>query len=101
MSGSKLERDKQALLAFVAIGLVAGLLTALIFSGLGRPLFWNDEADTAVLGERVLRHGRPVVTGEPSLAYYVRPEHIRSDGAYTAGVYGASTTSPLRESGPP
>jgi len=66
----------------------AASLAVLLLGAPGRPLLWNDEADTAVIGQRVLRHGLPVVTGEPTLAYLVRPEHVRSGGVYTAGVWG-------------
>jgi len=60
----------------------------LLFGSLGHSLLWNDEADTAAMAERVWKHGLPVVTGEPSLAYHVRAEHIRDGGVYTAGVWG-------------
>ena len=40
--------------------LAAAGLALLLFGSLGHPLLWNDEADTAVLGERV-RAGLPAL----------------------------------------
>lgn len=49
----------------------------LLFWGLGRPALWQDEAETALLGQSVARHGLPLVrldgrliSGQPSLASY-------------------------------
>ena len=43
--------------AFAVLILVAGLL---LFWRLGARYLWQDEAATAVLGERMLRHGKPL-----------------------------------------
>ena len=39
--------------------------------GLGHPLFWQDEGETAMLGQRVLEYGYPKVHGETGVVYGV------------------------------
>jgi hypothetical protein len=76
------------LLALLAAS--TALLAALLCAGLAHPLLWHDEADTAVLGERVLRHGVPQVRGEPALLYDLDPERVDpGSGVYRGGVWGA------------
>jgi hypothetical protein len=67
----------------------AALFATLVFKHLSYPLLWNDEAYTAVFGERVLEHGYPVVPGEPSLLYGVKPDRVDPEtGAYFGGLWG-------------
>ncbi|TMK29252.1 MAG: glycosyltransferase family 39 protein [Actinobacteria bacterium] len=51
--------------ALVALGVVLGAL--LIFAGLGQRYLWDDEAETALLAERVLRFGVPLAWDGASL----------------------------------
>ncbi|HET7784870.1 MAG TPA: hypothetical protein VFL36_02775 [Myxococcales bacterium] len=44
----------------VAIAAVLGAAAALLFSRLGAVYLWQDEALTAILGERMMRHGKPL-----------------------------------------
>ncbi|HEY6908962.1 MAG TPA: glycosyltransferase family 39 protein, partial [Myxococcales bacterium] len=50
-------RDRAHLLAVVA---VLGAAAALLFSRLGAVYLWQDEALTAILGERMMRYGKPL-----------------------------------------
>jgi 4-amino-4-deoxy-L-arabinose transferase-like glycosyltransferase len=51
--------------ALVVVGVVLGAL--LIFAGLGQRYLWDDEAETALLAERVLRFGVPLAWDGASL----------------------------------
>src|SRR4051812_18928005 len=42
-----------------AIGLIAALATALLFTSLGRDYLWADEGDTAVLASTIVKYGVP------------------------------------------
>ena len=57
-----------------AIGLLllfasASALGALLFSGLAHPLFWSDEADTAMFGHRIIEFGYPKVHDGRNVVY--------------------------------
>jgi hypothetical protein len=56
-------------LAAVGLALAGALFGAVLFKHLAHPLLWNDEALTAVFGERVLAYGYPKVHG-PKNAHY-------------------------------
>jgi hypothetical protein len=47
----------------------AGALALLLFSGLGRPLFWSDEADTAMFARRIIEFGYPKVHDGRNVVY--------------------------------
>ena len=51
--------------AVVALGVVLG--TLLIFAGLSQRYLWDDEAETALLAERVLQFGVPLAWDGASL----------------------------------
>ena len=76
------------ILAILAILLYAGLQ----LGGLGYPLLWQDEGETAMFGRRILDHGYPKVHGAEGVVYgmgiplefAVDPE---SD-AYTGSLWG-------------
>src|SRR5262249_39048920 len=42
----------------------------LVFAGLGSPLFWYDEGETAMLGRRILEYGYPKVHGADGNVVY-------------------------------
>ncbi len=50
----------ETLLNRLAVVLLAAAASALLFWNLGGKYLWQDEAATAVLGERMLRYGRPL-----------------------------------------
>jgi len=50
-------RDRRDLALLLVLAAVAG---ALLFSNLDRVYLWQDEAATALLGERLLAHGKPL-----------------------------------------
>ncbi len=75
--------------AWAALLGAAGLFSVLLFAGLGHPLLWNDEGDTAVFAERVLRHGYPKAHGQPPILYNLKPERIDPESdAYRGGLWG-------------
>ena len=45
----------------------------LLFSGLGHPLFWSDEADTAMFARRILEFGYPKVHDGRNVVYQFGP----------------------------
>ena len=49
--------------------LAASALAALLFSGLAHPLFWSDEADTAMFARRILEFGYPKVHDGRNVVY--------------------------------
>jgi hypothetical protein len=60
--------------ANAALGLLATLaLGFALFHQLGAPLFWADEAETAMFGERVLEYGYPKVHGDRNVVYQFGP----------------------------
>jgi hypothetical protein len=65
MSSARLERAWLALCAL----LFAGML----LPNLARPLFWADEAETAMFTRRVLEHGYPKVHGPRNVVYQFGP----------------------------
>ena len=62
-------RGANVLLAGIAVLALGGSL----FHGLGQPLFWADEAETAMFGERVREYGYPKVHGERNVVYQFGP----------------------------
>jgi hypothetical protein len=91
-----------------------------LFWGLGRPYLWQDEAATAVLGERLLRFGKPLgydgrnlitmdqaVKGDPAapsnlasdadaaLAYFVARGDFREDTTWIGQPWGQFVASGL------
>ncbi len=44
-------------------------LVLLLFAGLSHPLFWADEAETAMFGRRIIEFGYPKVHGERNVVY--------------------------------
>src|SRR5579859_1943512 len=40
--------------------LLAGVMLSLFFWGLGKVYLWQDEAQTAILGQRLFQFGRPI-----------------------------------------
>ena len=50
-------------------------LALLLFAGLAHPLFWADEAETAMFGRRIIEFGYPKVHGEPKRRLPVRLQH--------------------------
>ena len=97
--------------AAAAIAVLAGVL---LFWGLGRQYLWQDEAATAVLGERMLRFGKPLgydgknlitmdyLTGvearkeldkitsdaRTAIDYYVRRGDFKADTTWTGHPWG-------------
>lgn len=53
--------------------LAIAAFTAMLFGRLGHPLFWSDEADTAMFGTRVLENGYPKVHGPDNVVYQFGP----------------------------
>ena len=47
----------------------AGALGVLLFSGLAHPLFWSDEADTAMFARRIIEFGYPKVHDGRNVVY--------------------------------
>jgi hypothetical protein len=61
--------------AEIGLVLVAlGAFAAMLLGNLGHPLFWSDEADTAMFGTRVLEHGYPKVHGPDNVVYQFGPD---------------------------
>src|ERR1051326_4603427 len=59
---------------------ISTLAGVLLFWGLGRKYLWQDEAATAVLGERLLQYGKPLAYDGKNLVtidYYARSEERR------------------------
>ena len=54
-----------SVVVLVALGVVLGAV--LIFAGLSQRYLWDDEAETALLAERVLRFGVPLAWDGASL----------------------------------
>lgn len=75
------------------VGFVAAaalLFASLVLTRLAHPLLWNDEADTAVLAQRVAEHGYPKAHGVPDLLYNLDPSRIDpASDAYLGGLWGA------------
>ena len=56
------------------VGLSASTLAGMLLGNLGHPLFWSDEADTAMFGARVLEYGYPKVHGPDNVVYQFGPD---------------------------
>jgi len=60
--------------ADVALAGIAALALGLsLLHGLGQPLLWADEAETAMFGQRVREHGYPKVHGQRNVVYQFGP----------------------------
>ena len=61
--------DRRDLALLLALAAAAG---ALLFHGLDRVYLWQDEAATALMGERLLAHGKPLAwDGSPVLNAFI------------------------------
>ena len=60
-------------LELLLLSLALGLFSVLLFKHLSYPLFWSDEADTAMFGTRILEHGYPKVHGARNVVYQFGP----------------------------
>ncbi len=60
----------------LVIGLTI-LFTGSIFKNLSYPLFWSDEADTAIYGQQVLKYGLPTIHDEKNYIYNGDPYSLR------------------------
>src|SRR3990172_6696865 len=59
----------------VALVLLAiATFATMLLGNLGHPLFWSDEADTAMFGTRVLEVGYPKVHGPDNVVYQFGPD---------------------------
>jgi hypothetical protein len=54
--------------------LAVGAFAVMLLGRLGHPLFWSDEADTAMFGSRVLQYGYPKVHGPDNVVYQFGPD---------------------------
>ncbi len=54
--------------------LAVAAFLAMLLGNLGHPLFWSDEADTAMFGSRVLEYGYPKVHGPDNVVYQFGPD---------------------------
>jgi hypothetical protein len=61
MLAPRMTRERDTQIAALALGAAAALFALLLFARLGHPLFWADEAETAVFGQRILQFGYPTV----------------------------------------
>jgi len=60
--------------AFGLLGLVpCAALAMLLFTDLAHPLFWSDEAETAMFGRRIIEFGYPKVHAPPNVVYQFGP----------------------------
>ena len=57
------------ILSGVALALSSALFATMLFGGLSHPLLWQDEAETAMFGRRVLEYGYPKVHGPRNVVY--------------------------------
>jgi hypothetical protein len=62
-------RARGARLAWLACALSLGLFAAVLFGRLSYPLLWQDEAETAMFGQRILEYGYPKVHGPRNVIY--------------------------------
>lgn len=84
-----LARDLERALAIACVVASGLLAAAMIGAGLAHPLMWNDEADTAMLAQRVARHGYPKAHGEPPYLYDLDPMRIDpASDAYLGALWG-------------
>lgn len=70
-------------------GVACALFLVSLFARIGTPLIWNDEAETAMYGTRILRYGYPKVNdGKNNLYVYDGPTQMRAyDARHDANVY--------------
>ncbi len=68
------EAQRYRLRPETALLVLAGVLfSVMLFKHLAHPLFWSDEADTAMFGSRVLENGYPKVHGPRNVCYQFGP----------------------------
>lgn len=76
----------------VALVFVLLVYAWLQWADLGHPLFWQDEGETAMLGQRVLEYGYPRVQGDTGVVYGVgvpmRDAVDAETGAYLGSFWG-------------
>ena len=67
----------------LALLAAAAALGINVFAHLGHPLLWNDEAETAVFGQRVLTYGYPKIQHRGNILYPINlpPETARKEGS--------------------
>jgi len=65
-------KRRSAEIGLVLLALAA--FAAMLLGNLGHPLFWSDEADTAMFGTRVLEYGYPKVHGPDNVVYQFGPD---------------------------
>jgi hypothetical protein len=58
-----------ALLTVILLLLISAFIF-LVFKNIQYPLLWNDEGDTVVFGQQVLRYGYPKIHGEKNVIYH-------------------------------
>jgi hypothetical protein len=69
MSGGTHPNHGSSRLGWLLLIAAAGAFALLHFSGLGRPLFWSDEADTAMFARRIIEFGYPKVHDGRNVVY--------------------------------
>jgi len=76
----------------IALLAAAFLYVGMQYGRLGTPLFWQDEAETAMFGQRILEHGIPKVHGAEGVVYGMSvPMVFATDAgtdAYTGSRWG-------------
>jgi len=60
---------KRTALAALACALSLAIFATMLFGNLSHPLLWQDEAETAMFGQRVLEYGYPKVHGPRNVIY--------------------------------
>jgi len=65
---------KRPAVDFALVLLAIAAFATMLLGNLGHPLFWSDEADTAMFGTRVLEVGYPKVHGPDNVVYQFGPD---------------------------
>ena len=69
MSGGTHPSDRMSRAGGLLLAATAGAFAVLLFSGLAHPLFWSDEADTAMFARRIIEFGYPKVHDGRNVVY--------------------------------
>lgn len=85
-------KQKKLLLIPVTV-IVLGLFLFSLLKNISYPLFWNDEAETVMFGERILKFGYPKVNDGKNIVYAINLEDKKigidsNNGAYVGYVWG-------------